>query len=105
MADNSNHERAIIEPNCFAFQDLDGSEPADVVREASIRFMQEMRETWGDTVKFARLTVVNDEHPNPPYPSAIYFEGWSLEPWKHDPPGRVGPFNYPLIALEGGEDR
>lgn len=83
--------RPEIEPDCFSFREL--PEDGDVHA-----IVQELGDFWRGAVEFARLTLVNDEYPNPPYPLGVYFEGWSKAPHNYDPPHKEAPFNYPLTA-------
>ena len=89
--------RPEIAPDCFSFSPLpEGGDLAPLMREMKEEWERE-EHPWQTThPRWGRFTVVNDEFPNPPYPPGIYFEGWSIEPWKHDPPGKEAPFNYPL---------
>jgi hypothetical protein len=85
--------RPLIEPNLWSSRDLpEGGDLSALTRE--------IVEVWKGQCEWGRFTLVSDEYPNPPYPNGLYFEGWSKAPWKHDPPGKEAPFNYPLVALD-----
>jgi len=95
MMDN----RPEIEPTFFMYEPL----PAD--REDSPRIIAEMSkrmQTNGAT--FARLTLVSQEYPSPPYPHGYYLEGWAVDPARMDPPGKQAPFNFPLTTLKEAAD-
>jgi hypothetical protein len=85
--------RPEIAPDCFSFREL----PADGDMGA---IQREIGEQWNGQIEWCRFTIVSDEHPNPPYPHGVYFEGWSKAPHRHDPPGKCAPFNYPLVAAD-----
>jgi hypothetical protein len=88
-------ERPEIAPDRFNFRKLDGRTVAELADEIVAEWCAN-----GSPPAWRRFTVVNVEFPNEPYPPGVYAEGWSIAPWKHDPPGREAPFNYPLMAVE-----
>jgi len=89
--------RPFAEPDCFTYR-----EPAECDYRS---FVEYCREQWSDC-QWGRFTAVFPGHPMPPpYPEGWYFEGWTVDPAKMDPPHRQAPFNFPLTAtLNGGTD-
>lgn len=82
--------RPFADPDCFSWRLLHQTDAQS--------FAREMRRVWEGKVQWGRFTVVSEEFPNPPYPPGFYFEGWSVDPAKMDPPHREAPFNFPLTA-------
>lgn len=83
-------DRKPIEPDLFAFRPKGNGEwSLDAVADIARSFE-------GNAVGWFRLTIINDEHPKPPYPHGVYFEGWSVSPYKMDPPCKEAEFSFPL---------
>lgn len=83
-----------IDPSHFSFSEL----PVDGDIETILKAEAE-RMIGEHGCEEVRLTIVSDEFPNDGYPHGLYFEGWSLAPNRHDPPGKPAPFNYPMVAM------
>jgi len=45
-----------------------------------------------------RMTIVSPDYPMPPYPDALYMEGWFVAPHRMTPPHKAAPFNFPVTA-------
>jgi hypothetical protein len=76
------------EPTFFSYvspEELAAKGIRAAMHEATVAFRDE-------GCVFGRWTIVNDEHPNEPYPHGLYFEGWTEVPIPQP------PFNYPLKA-------
>ncbi len=84
-----------ISPDCFSYDPL-----ADRTANEAIRAISEK---WRGIAHFARWTIINDDHPNEPYPHGLYFEGWSAKP-DFAAGECAAPFSFPLTfsSTEGG---
>ena len=56
--------------------------------EFTPEFRQRLFDGWkAEGMKQVRVTLVNDEYPNPPYPHGVWIEGWTDEKAKMLPFG------------------
>jgi hypothetical protein len=86
-------DRPEIEPDCFMFREFRA--------DSDFRSLKnEIVEALKIEVEWARWTLIDDEHPLPPYPNGLYFEAWIVAPWLHDPPGKEASFNFPLTRTK-----
>lgn len=93
MSDELIDTRPEIEPEFYMHEAL----PSDPEKGGEIA--QDMTDRMrGNGAQFMRMTIVSPKYPCEPYPDGFYLEGWSIDPARHDPPGKQAPFNFPLTA-------
>lgn len=81
-----------IEPTHFSHCPLPCSEEHwHAERDRAVQLMRDDGVTW------FRITEVSETYPNPPYPHAMYIEGWKERP---EPKNISAPFRFPLVAAD-----
>lgn len=91
MSEEQIDNRPVVEPDCFSFDPEGGVGWFEAAQKR-------ITELWRGEVEWARWTIVSDEYPKPPYDHGLYFEGWTVSPYRMNPPHREAPFNYPLTT-------